>query len=149
MADRSFVEENEASRRELGEIIGKVRQRDFHLEGSSGCSISMLLCHLAFWDQRILFLLGEWQSGRFETSRLSPLAIDSINHAVKVISTEVPPSAAARLALDSAAAIDSRVAGIADDLIEKIVSAGFEWVLKRSLHRRAHLSQIQKALGPV
>jgi len=58
----------------------------------------------------------------------------------------VPGAAAAKLALDTALAVDSRLASISDELIDQLISAGFERYLKRSLHRREHLQKIKEAL---
>jgi len=91
--------------------------------------------------------LGEWQRGKFETARLSPQSVDSINEAVKAISRAVPGPAAAKLALDSAAALDSKLAQIGDELVGQILSAGYERGLRRSLHRREHLQKIREALA--
>jgi hypothetical protein len=146
MNKRDFVEENETARLELRELIGRLDERSFKCAVESGWTVSTLLCHLAFWDQRVLFLLREWQNGRPETSRLSVQSIDSINEAVKAISQAVPGPAAAKLALDSAAAVDSLVAEISDKWVDQIASAGFERFLRRSLHRREHLQKIEEAL---
>ena len=78
--------------------------------------------------------------------RLSPKSIDSINEAVRAVSQAVPGSEAARLALDSAAAVDSLVEGISDELCSQIAGAGRERYLRRSLHRREHLRKLQEAL---
>jgi hypothetical protein len=146
MRNRGFVEENETARQELGELTARLDEPSFRRAVGSDWTVSTLLCHLAFWDQRALFLLREWQSGHFETFRLSSQSVDSINEAVKAISQAVPGPAAAKLALDSAAAVDSLLTGIGDELVGEIVSAGFERYLRRSLHRREHLQKIKEAV---
>jgi hypothetical protein len=147
MTDRALVEENHAARQELADLIARLDERSFQCAVGSGWTVSTWLCHLAFWDRLALTLLTEWEGGRFETARLSPQAIDSINEAVRAVSQAVPGPAAAKLALDSAAAVDSRVEEIGDELCERIVAAGFERSLTRSLHRREHLRRIGEALG--
>jgi len=147
MADRSFVDENDAARVELSELIAGLDEPSFKVPVGSGWTISTCLCHLAFWDHRVLFLLNEWErTGQLETSRLSSQSVNSINQAVNVISQAVPGAAAAKLALDTALAVDSLLASISDELIGQLVSAGFERYLKRSLHRREHLQKIKEAL---
>ncbi len=147
MIDRGFIAQNDAARRELKDVVNRLGERDFDLAAGRGWTISTQLCHIAFWDRRILFLLREWQSGRFETSRLSPQSIHSINDAVNAIAMAVPGPASAALAVEAAEAADVEVAGLADDLIEQIVAAGFERFLKRSLHRMEHLRTIREALA--
>jgi hypothetical protein len=147
MADRSFVDENDAARLELGEFIAGLDERSFKCPVGSGWTISTCLCHLAFWDHRVLFLLNDWErTGQLERSRFSSQSVNSINQAVNAISQAVPGAAAAKLALDAALAVDSLLASISDELIGQLVSAGFERYLKRSLHRREHLQKIKEAL---
>ncbi len=147
MVDRSFVDENDAARVELSEFIAGLDERSFKCPVGSGWTISTCLCHLAFWDHRVLFLLNEWErTGQLERSRFSSQSVNSINQAVNAISQDVPGAAAAKLALDAALAVDSLLASISDELIGQLVSAGFERYLKRSLHRREHLQKIKEAL---
>ena len=96
MRNREFVEENETARRELGELIACLDEDSFKCDVGSGWTVSTFLCHLAFWDQRALFLIRQWQTGQFETSRLSSQSVDSINEAVRAISRAVPGPAAAK-----------------------------------------------------
>lgn len=142
-----FVEENNTSRLELEQLIGRLDEGSFSLQVGSGWTVSTALCHLAFWDQRVLFVLKRWQTAGFELSRLNPLSVDSINQAATVIAQAVPGPAAARLALASAAAVDSQVATTNDELAGRILSEGFERFLRRSVHRREHLQKIEKALA--
>ena len=147
MVDRSFIDENDAAREELSEFIAGLDERSFMFPLGSGWTISTCLCHLAFWDHRVLFLLSEWErTGQLETSRLSSQSVNSINQAVTAISQAVPGAAAAKLVLNTALAVDSLLASISDELISQLVSAGFERYLKRSLHRREHLQKIKEAL---
>ena len=146
MSNRGFVEENNATRLEMGDLIGRLDERSFKCRVGSGWSVSSLLCHLAFWDQRALFLLRAWQGGKFEIPALSSQSVDAINEAVQTISQAVPGPAAAKLALDSAEAVDSQLAAISDELTGQIVSAGLERYLRRSIHRREHLQKIREGL---
>jgi hypothetical protein len=148
MADRAFIEENSAARRELAELIAHLDERSLQSAVASGWTVSTLLCHLAIWDRMALFCLRKWQAGGHPPSRLGPQSIDSINEELAAISQAVPGPAAARLALDSAAAVDSLVEGIAGELRHRVVTAGFERYLRRSLHRLEHLRRIREALGP-
>jgi|ERR1700685_1334086 hypothetical protein len=145
MVDRSFIDENDAAREELSEFIAGLDERSFMFPLGSGWTISTCLCHLAFWDHRVLFLLSEWErTGQLETSRLSSQSVNSINQAVTAISQAVPGAAAAKLVLNTALAVDSLLASISDELISQLVSAGFERYLKRSLHRREHLQKMRQ-----
>jgi DinB superfamily len=147
MNDRNFVEENNTSRLELQELIRRLDEQSFNCQVGPNWTVSAVLCHLAFWDQRVLFVLRKWKSSGFEPSRLTPLSVESINQAATAIARIAPGPAAARLAIESAAAVDSQVAEISDELARQIRSAGFERFLMRFLHRREHLQKIEKALA--
>lgn len=146
MADRSFIQENEAARLELSELIARLNEHSFALPVGSGWIVSTSLCHLAFWDQRVLFLLRQWESGRIDTSRLGSQSVESINYAVNAISHAVAGPAAAELALNSPSAVESHLAAISDELIDQLISTGFERYLRRCLHRYEHLRKIRQAL---
>lgn len=143
---RDFIRQNEASCAQLGQLVARLSERAFEHPVGSGWTMATLLCHLAFWDQRALFLLREWQAGRFEASRLSVQAVNSINEAAKAVSRVVPGPAAGQLALESAAAVDAELEKVSDELAEQMASSGFERLLNRSLHRLEHLRKIEKAL---
>jgi len=148
MSDRSFVAENEAARVELSKFIASLDARYFKCPVGADWTVSTSLCHLAFWDRRVLFLLTEWEtSGQIETLRLSSQSVDSINRAVNAISQAVSGPAAAELALNSALAVDSHLAAISDKLVGQLVSAGLERYLRRSLHRYEHLQKMREAVS--
>lgn len=148
MRKRIFVEENEAARAELCQLISGLDEHSLGIAIGSGWTVSTSLCHLAFWDQRTLFLLREWEkSGKIEASRLSAQSIESVNQAVNTVSQAVPGRSAGQLALDCALAVDSRLTEISDKFADELVSTGFERYLRRSLHRREHIQKIRQALG--
>ena len=148
MAKADFVRENDAARTELNELVAGLDAASFSYPVGSGWTIASSLCHLAFWDQRALFLLQHWEKGgNVEMPPLDAQSVNSINQAVNLIGLNVPGPAAARLAADSAAAVDACVAGIGEELAGRIQAAGFERYLRRYLHRREHLGKMREALG--
>jgi carbon storage regulator len=144
---RAFIEQNKSTRARLGQLVARLKGADFDRAVGKDWTISTILSHLAFWDQRTYFLLTEAQAGRFEPVRLSKQAIDSINHAVRVLSEAVPGATAGKMANGSAELVDGEVEKIDDSLVEKIISGGFERWLNRSLHRMEHIRKIEEALG--
>jgi hypothetical protein len=139
--------ENDAAREELKELGNRLDPEAYSYSMGSSWTLASSLCHLAFWDRRALFLLEQWeQSGTVETTRLESRSVDSINHAVNLIALQVPGPAAMSLALESAAAVDSFLETMKEELAEKIREAGFERFLRRSLHRREHLRKIYSVL---
>jgi hypothetical protein len=147
MRNRGFVAENEAARLELSQLISQLDEHSFKAAIGAGWTITTSLCHLAFWDQRVLFLLRQWESsGKIEASRLSSQSVDSINQAVNAISQAVPGPAACQLALDCASAVDSHLKDISDEFVDELVSIGFERYIRRSLHRREHIQKIREVV---
>jgi len=143
---RDFLKQNETSRAQLREFVARLTEADFKRPVGTAWTISTLLCHLAFWDQRVLYLLQEAKAGRIDPSRLGAQSIDSINQAVRVLSQAISGPAAAQMALQIAEIVDAEAATISDEIVEKIFAAGFERMLNRSLHRMDHLRKLNDAI---
>jgi hypothetical protein len=140
--------ENAASRQALVELVSTLSEESYRCPIGLHWTVATTLCHLCFWDQRALFFLQSWaRGGTIEIPRLDAQSVASINQAVNWIALEVPGVAAGRIAVETAAAVDAFVAQISDDLAQKIVAAGFERYLQRSLHRQEHLDKIRQALN--
>jgi hypothetical protein len=148
MSKATISLKNDAARAELRALENRLDVNCYCYVVGSSWTIASSVCHLAFWDQRALFLLMQYQkSGKVETSRLDSESVDSINQAMNLIALQVPGPAAMTLAPESAAAVDAFVEEIKEELAEKIREAGFERFLRRSLHRREHLQKIHVVLA--
>ena len=79
----------------------------------AGWTVAAVLAHAAFWDQRIVVLLDQWEQRG--PSWTPPLEVerdgDWINDAAKALCLALPPRVAADLAVSVAEAVDRRVAG--------------------------------------
>jgi len=141
--------ENDASRTELTAMVNRLDADICAREVSPGWTVATSLCHLAFWDQRALFLLRQWQkSGIVEVPKSDALSVEATNQAVNEVARHVPAVAATTLVLDSAEAVDAFVAGVDRELAEKIRAAGQERYLQRFLHRREHVRKLSSLLPP-
>jgi hypothetical protein len=139
--------DNDAARAELTEIATRLDAASAAYSVGSTWTVATSLCHLAFWDRRVLSQLKRWQeSGSIEAVRLDPQSVASINEAVNLIALRIPAPAAIALAVESAAAVDAFIVTIDEELAERIIAAGFERYLRRSLHRREHLRRICRAV---
>jgi len=148
MADQTIKSENDAARQALTQLVSALDQNSGSYSVSPTWTIATTLCHLAFWDQRALFLLKKWQAdGRIETPRLDPASVDSINQAVNLIALQVSGPAAGRLVLECAAAVDALVAEIDDGVAGRMEAAGFGRYLRRSLHRNEHVRRVHHVLS--
>ena len=60
---------------------------------------------------------------------------------------ELPPRATVRLALEAAEAIDRTVETLDARVADAVIAHGEAWRLRRCLHRREHLAQIQRVFA--
>ena len=90
--DRSYVAENDAERQRLRGLVRRLSDKDLERPMEAGWTAAGILAHLAFWDQRIVVLLDEWE--RKGPSWTPPLEnerdIDWINDAGKALCLALP-----------------------------------------------------------
>jgi hypothetical protein len=115
----------------------------------AGWTVSAVLAHLAFWDQRALILIERWEKeGPQTTPRgIEGKDVDWINDSAKALCLALPPRAAARLAVATAEAVDRRVEALSSEFVAANTAAGKPLTLVRAEHRREHLDEIEHALG--
>ena len=142
--EQSYFGENARARERLESLTASMSDTDLGRRLPNGWTVADVFVHLAFWDFRQLALLKRWEETGVSPS---PMDVGSVNEAVFGISVAVPPRAAARLALTAAEAVDDKIERLPADLAAAIVQGGHIRVLRRALHRDAHLDQIEKALA--
>ena len=124
--DRSYVAENDAQRERLRALVRRFSDQDLARPMEAGWTVAGVLAHVAFWDQRIVVLLDEWE--RKGPSWTPPLEdardADWINDAGKALCLALPPRVAAELALSVAETVDRRVAAVSDAIVETNARAG-------------------------
>jgi hypothetical protein len=149
VADRSYVTENRREYRRLQALVARLSDAELGRALDAGWTVAGVLGHLAFWDQRTVVLLDQWdRDGTSAAPRMLDEAdVDWINDASKPFLLALPPRRAAELAVAIAAAADARVAALADDRVTANAAAGAPVNLVRAEHRREHLDQIEQALG--
>jgi uncharacterized damage-inducible protein DinB len=146
--DRTFIAENDAERARLRALVTRLSDADLARPMPAGWTIAAILAHLAFWDQRALLLLEQWeQSGLAAMPRgLNETDVHWINDAAKPMFLALAPRAAADVAVAIAETVDRKVAALADDFVAKSTAAGTPVSLLRAEHRREHLDEIEVAL---
>jgi len=143
--DRDFVTENTKERERLKSLVERLTDEELSFPLGDDWTIAIALAHLAFWDQRSLFLVRKWKkSGVVEPS---PIDIDVTNESLLSTWMALPLKAAARLAISSAEEIDRELEEASSDLIVKIESLGENFRLYRSFHRKLHVDQIVEVLN--
>lgn len=97
---------------------------------------------MAFWDR---IALERWNI--FEKDRQPiPVLSDIVNTAAAAGWLATPSREAARLALEAAEAVDERIAGLPDDLIQAATAVNPR-MFERYHHRNEHLAAIEAAAG--
>ena len=146
--DRTYATENDAQRERLRALVRSLSDQDLARPMEAGWTVAAVLAHAAFWDQRIVVLLDQWEQRG--PSWTPPLEVerdgDWINDAAKALCLALPPRVAADLAVSVAEAVDRRVAAVSDAIIEANARAGSPLNWHRAEHRREHLDEIERAL---
>jgi hypothetical protein len=146
--DRSYTAENDAERERLRALLRRLTDEELARPMPAGWTVAGILAHVAFWDQRIVALLDEWERrGPAWTPPLEDARdVDWVNDAAKPLCLALPPRVAAELALSVAEIVDRRVAGVSDAILAANArSPTLNW--HRAGHRREHLDEIERALG--
>jgi hypothetical protein len=140
-----FAADNAASRRRLQEVIARLKPGDFSRMTPDGWTVTALLAHLAFWDNRVFVLLRRWKDRGLDESPIDP---DAMNDALKPILASMDPHVAARLSMSSAEAVDAEIETLNPDLIRAIEASPTHLRFNRGLHRSGHLNEIELLLTP-
>jgi hypothetical protein len=138
-----FVQENTDSRRRLAALVRRLSDEDLGRSNPSGWTVSALLAHLAFWDQRALVLLHRWQAHGVDAS---PVDTDAVNDASKPLCLALDSHRAVELCLAAAEAVDAELETITPDMVERIQASPTHFRFDRALHRNDHLNDIEQLL---
>ena len=142
--DRTYIAQNDAERGRLRGLVGRLTDADLARAMPAGWTVAGVLAHLAFWDQRILVLLEQWEQSPSKPPRIENEAdTDWINDASKPFLLALAPRQAADLAVTIADIVDGKVAALPDDLVVRNAAAGSPLNLLRAEHRAEHLREIE------
>ena len=141
---RDYVEANNASRRRLESFVSDLSVEDLAQVNADGWTVASLLAHMAYWDQRMVALLNRWLA---EGVGEAPTDSDMINDSLRPIVLALDPQEAVRLCLESAALADAAMESISDEMLAEIEASGNHYRTNRSLHREAHMREIEAILA--
>ncbi len=140
--DPSFVQLNRASTERLRLLIKRLNEADLLHPMPEGWTVSAALAHIAFWDRRVLLALDLTErEGKLVTPQIETV----VNDIVLPLLLAIPPADAARLAFETAQALDRRLEGFPEDRLEELHTYNKRWVV-RALHRGQHMDDIDRAL---
>jgi hypothetical protein len=138
------VAENAKELQRLRSLAERLTDDELIFPIGNGWTIAVALAHLAFWDQRALYLLRKWKKDGVEAS---PIDIDITNDSLLPLWLAIPPRKAANLAISAAEAIDRELGQASTELINDIVGLGEKFRLYRSFHRKQHIDEIEEYLN--
>ena len=142
--DQTIIAGNDASRRRLRAALDRLQVADYGRTLPDGWTVGATLGHLTFWDRRALILLQKLERTGLTPS---PSDVDTLNDALLPQWAAVPPAAVARLILETADAVDGKIAALSDAHVAAILAAGTPFMLDRAKHRNEHLDEIERLLG--
>jgi hypothetical protein len=140
-----YSEPNSAERAHLEKLIARLSPSDYgRAAGGPGWTIGGLLAHLMFWDNRALVLLARWKK-----EGIGPSLIDTdlFNESMRPLCNAVPAAVIAKMAVETAAAIDEEISSLSSDFLAHVEREGTPVKLNRGLHRSHHLAQVERALA--
>ncbi|HUS15626.1 MAG TPA: maleylpyruvate isomerase N-terminal domain-containing protein [Chloroflexia bacterium] len=140
--DPSFTESNRASTARMQALVARLSDAEMQTPVGEHWTVAIVLAHLAFWDRRVRYVLDM-------TERDGEVFVPQIDIFVNDLSlplwAAIPPREAARIALETAADLDARLAAYAPDLLDALYAYNPRWVV-RALHRNEHLDEAEAAL---
>jgi hypothetical protein len=140
--DQSFIDHNRASTNRIRTLAARLTDAEMQHPVGEHWTVAIALAHLAFWDRRVMYVLDM-------TERDGKVFIPAIDIFVNDLSlplwAAIPPRAAARIAIETAEALDKRLENFPLALLEEIHTYNKRWVV-RALHRGEHLDEVDAAL---
>ena len=140
--DRSFIELNRASMQRMRDFAARLSDADWQQPVGEHWTVGIVFAHVAFWERRVQLVLDA-------TERAGKLTYPQLDIVVNDLSlplwAAIPPRKAARIAIETAEALDKRLEDFAPALLEEIYAYNKRWVV-RSLHRGEHLDEAEAAL---
>lgn len=140
--DPSFTDRNRASTERIRALAARLTDDDMQRRVGEHWTVAIALAHLAFWDRRVMYVLDMTQ----RDGKLFAPEIDIfVNDLSLPLWAAIPPRAAARLAIESAEALDQQLEDFPPTLLAEIHAFNKRWVV-RALHRNEHLDEVDAAL---
>jgi hypothetical protein len=140
--DPSYVEQNRAATERLRAMAAR-SEADLCRPVGEHWTVSVVLCHITWWDRLALYVLDMTeQQGKLFVPDFGTF----VNDLTLPFWLAVPPREAARLAVETAEALDRRLESYPPNLLAEVHDFRPRWVF-RSLHRNNHLAEAEAALG--
>jgi hypothetical protein len=140
--DRSFIDLNRASANRIRALAERLNDEELRHPVGEHWTVAITLAHLAFWDQRVLYVLDKTES---DGKLFIPDMGIVVNDIALPFWAAIPPRTAAKMAIETAEALDRRLENYPQVLLEEIYTYNPRWVV-RAKHRGEHLDEVDAAL---
>jgi hypothetical protein len=140
---QEIIQDNSLGNKALRKFVEALSPRDLAAAMEAGWTVSAVLMHLVFWDQRAITLIEKWKK---EGVGDSAIDTDVINETTRRLCLAIPPTDAAAICLQSIDAIDRLIAELTPAMVEAIQTRGKTVRLNRADHRRTHLVEMERAV---
>ncbi len=136
---------NDASRERLSALLARVSDAELSREIGGGWTVAAGLAHLAFWDRATLLRWRKRRGG--ESFVWVPEGLtDVLNDAGLPQWRALDPRAVAADVLAAAEELDREIASLPSDLVAE-AKERYPRAIERSVHRLAHVVDIERATG--
>ncbi len=126
----------------MRKLITRLSDQEMQTRVGEHWTVAIALVHLAWWDRRVMYVLDMTEKNG---EMFDPEIDIFVNDISLPLWAAVPPRTAARIAIETAAAVDERLEDYSPALLEQIYTAHRRWVV-RALHRGEHLDEVDAAL---
>jgi hypothetical protein len=140
--DRSFVELNRAATDRMRALAARLTDDELRHPVGQHWTVAIVLAHLAFLDRRALWVLDATER---EGKVVNPDYDIFVNDLSLPLWAAIPPREAARIAIETAEALDRRLETYPPHLLD-LVQAEYKRYLFRAYHRTEHLDEAEAAL---
>jgi hypothetical protein len=140
--DRSFIERNRAATERIRTLTARLSDEEMQHPVGEHWTVAIALAHLAWWDQRVIHVLDMMEQD--DTLPFPDIDI-LVNDLSLPLWAAVPPREAARIAIETAEALDARLENYPPTQLQKIYDRTPRWVI-RAIHRNEHLDEIDEVL---
>jgi hypothetical protein len=145
---RSYETANAASRERMQAIAENLPDTTLVQPIGNGWSIAGAFAHVAFWDQAVIARWDHWrQTGEFPQDQATWLEV--VNAAASAQWQALPPRWSVLDAVSAAGIANDFLASLTEDEVTAAHRAGFDTMLDRSIHRNAHMDDVEKSLVDV
>ena len=139
--DPEIRDANRAATDRIRTLAGRLSDDQLRQPLGEHWTVAIMLAHLAFWDRRALDAVA-----RSESAASVPDVDVVVNDLSLALWAALPPREAARLAIESAEALDPRIEMLPDAVTAGLLVTNPHWI-RRSIHRNLHLDEAEAAIA--